>query len=461
MLALHVGIEGTADRFDDLVGGLLIDLVQDLAEWPEPGENADQLSFGKPADNVDGSDFDPDPAALLQDVSNSGFRREGELSRPVRPTRREARQMRGGGAFGRRHERIFFSGSPSDEPQRGARFRGTPQVREGLHGVIEKHDTETRHDPVETIRRKSVALRVGTDEIYRRAASRGTVPRRRDHRLREVDPDTTSRFADRPRDGERRAAGTTANVEHAKRRLGAERFEKQVLERLEHQVDHRLRFDPGMPLDPIPEPPLLVVSPLVCPLVGLWVGPACNIHDRLLWLAFEWREPENATSSRLEVKGMRDLDIAEVAKHSSVPASTLRYYEEKGLIASIGRRGLRRLFDPDVLERLALIALGRAAGFTLDEIAMMFAPDGEPCIDRNMLAEKAAELDRTIHQLSAMRDGLRHAAACPEPSHLDCPTFRRLLRGAASGVIRAPGASVPRPPSKQGRSKKQKLKLSD
>lgn len=134
---------------------------------------------------------------------------------------------------------------------------------------------------------------------------------------------------------------------------------------------------------------------------------------------------------------MRDLDIAEVAQRSGVPASTLRFYEEKGLIAATGRRGLRRLFDPDVLERLALIALGGAAGFSLDEIARMFAPDGRPRIDRQMLAAKAEELDRTIRKLSAMRDGLRHAAACRAPSHLECPTFRRLLRAAASGAIGA------------------------
>jgi len=97
-----------------------------------------------------------------------------------------------------------------------------------------------------------------------------------------------------------------------------------------------------------------------------------------------------------------------VAQRSGVPASTLRFYEQKGLIASIGRRGLRRLFDPGVLERLALIALGRASGFTLDEIALMFAPNGRPRIDRQMLAAKAEELDATIRELSAMRDGLRH-----------------------------------------------------
>jgi DNA-binding transcriptional MerR regulator len=131
------------------------------------------------------------------------------------------------------------------------------------------------------------------------------------------------------------------------------------------------------------------------------------------------------------------VDITEVARRSGLPASTLRFYEEKGLIASIGRRGLRRVFDPRVLERLALIAVGRASGFSLDEIALMFAPDGRPLIDRRMLAAKAEELDRTIRRLTDMRDGLRHAAACRAPSHMECPTFRRILRAAASGAIGA------------------------
>ena len=50
------------------------------------------------------------------------------------------------------------------------------------------------------------------------------------------------------------------------------------------------------------------------------------------------------------------MDIAEVARRSGVPASALRYYEEKGLIASTGRRGLRRLFDADVLEQAGLVS---------------------------------------------------------------------------------------------------------
>ncbi len=147
------------------------------------------------------------------------------------------------------------------------------------------------------------------------------------------------------------------------------------------------------------------------------------------------------------------MDIAEVAKRTGVPASTLRHYEKKGLIVSLAARGARRQFAPAVLEQLALIALGQAAGLSLDEIGAMLTPNGRPDIDRQVLAAKADELDATIRQLSAVRRGLRHAAVCPAPSHAECPTFRRLLASAASGalsrrprgaVVRVPG---PRPPA--------------
>lgn len=76
------------------------------------------------------------------------------------------------------------------------------------------------------------------------------------------------------------------------------------------------------------------------------------------------------------------MDIAEVARRSGVPASTLRFYE-----------------------------------------------------DRRMLAAKADEIDVQVRRLKAMSDGLRHAAACPAPTHAECPTFQRLLRAAAAGAL--------------------------
>lgn len=127
---------------------------------------------------------------------------------------------------------------------------------------------------------------------------------------------------------------------------------------------------------------------------------------------------------------MQELDIAEVARRTGLAASALRYYEQKGLIQPIGRQGLRRVFAGSVLERLALIALGRAAGLSLADIGAMLAVEGDAAIDRVRLAAKAEELDASIQRMTAMRDGLRHAAACRATSHLQCSRFRALMRVA-------------------------------
>ncbi len=129
------------------------------------------------------------------------------------------------------------------------------------------------------------------------------------------------------------------------------------------------------------------------------------------------------------------MDIADVAKRAGMPASTLRFYEKRGLIASVSPQGARRQFAPGVLDQLALIALGQAAGLSLDEIQSMLSAEGGLKIDRQILAVKAKEIDATVKQLRAVSRGLRHAAACPAPSHAQCPTFRRLLKAAATGAL--------------------------
>jgi len=131
------------------------------------------------------------------------------------------------------------------------------------------------------------------------------------------------------------------------------------------------------------------------------------------------------------------MDIAEVVKASGLPSSTLRFYEEKGLIQSNRSSGLRRQYGGNILERLALISLGRNAGFSLDEIVSMFTPAGAE-INRELLSAKADELDSKIRGLSAMRDGLLHAAACKAPSHFECPKFLRLLNIAGKNRFRKP-----------------------
>ena len=73
---------------------------------------------------------------------------------------------------------------------------------------------------------------------------------------------------------------------------------------------------------------------------------------------------------------MKLLDIGEVASKSGLQPSALRHYEEAGLIAPVTRHGLRRQFEPQALIQLKLIAMGKSAGFSLEDIAGMFGRDG-------------------------------------------------------------------------------------
>lgn len=129
------------------------------------------------------------------------------------------------------------------------------------------------------------------------------------------------------------------------------------------------------------------------------------------------------------------MDISEVSKQTGIPSSALRYYEQKELITSVREKGERRRYATTVLDQLALIALGQAAGLALDEIRSMLSPYGPPNIDRQLLAAKAEEIDALIKRLKAMSSGLRHAAACPAPSHVECPSFQKLLKAAATGAL--------------------------
>lgn len=124
------------------------------------------------------------------------------------------------------------------------------------------------------------------------------------------------------------------------------------------------------------------------------------------------------------------LDIGEVASRSGNTPSALRHYEKLGLISSVARHGLRRQFLPEVLLQLRLISMGQLAGFSLEELAGMFGQDRALDLPREKLHQKADELDRQIEQLTVLRNTLRHVADCPASSHMECPTFLRLLNVA-------------------------------
>jgi DNA-binding transcriptional MerR regulator len=104
---------------------------------------------------------------------------------------------------------------------------------------------------------------------------------------------------------------------------------------------------------------------------------------------------------------MKELDIREIADLSGISPSALRYYEKRGLIQPVGRNGLRRQYHENVLNKLQLITLGQAAGFSLDDIAAM--------------------IDNTIRRLQLLSRGLKHAARCTQPEHTECEEFQKIV----------------------------------
>jgi DNA-binding transcriptional MerR regulator len=123
------------------------------------------------------------------------------------------------------------------------------------------------------------------------------------------------------------------------------------------------------------------------------------------------------------------LDIGDVAARSGLAASALRYYEHEGIIASIERKGLRRQFHRDVLTTLAVVALCRRAGFTLEETRTVLATGGD-AEWKTFAARKRDQLRAQAAHLGAMADQLDHALGCPSANVFDCEHFRAALDGA-------------------------------
>ncbi|MFA3920691.1 helix-turn-helix domain-containing protein [Ruegeria hyattellae] len=124
------------------------------------------------------------------------------------------------------------------------------------------------------------------------------------------------------------------------------------------------------------------------------------------------------------------LDIAEVSDRSGVSTSGLRYYEKKNLIEAVARKGLRRQYEPAVLQELALINLAKSAGFTLDEIGSVLRRPGTTLIPRDVLVDKAESLEDQAKHLVILANMLRHVANCPFEDHFDCSRFKKLLKVA-------------------------------
>jgi DNA-binding transcriptional MerR regulator len=134
------------------------------------------------------------------------------------------------------------------------------------------------------------------------------------------------------------------------------------------------------------------------------------------------------------------LDIGEVASRSGMAPSALRFYERERIIESVERKGLRRQFRPDVLTTLAVVAMCRQAGFSIEEIKELLATGGRPAW-KAFATQKRDELRAQAEHLETIAGQLDHALRCPSPNVFDCEHFRAALDEALP--IRVPSPSSP------------------
>jgi DNA-binding transcriptional MerR regulator len=110
--------------------------------------------------------------------------------------------------------------------------------------------------------------------------------------------------------------------------------------------------------------------------------------------------------------------IAEASQRSGFPPSTLRYYEDIGLLPAPARTGAGyRTYDDNALVRLAFIARAKQLGCSLDETTELLAAwEGERCTPvksrlRQLLADKVASAQQQIVQMTTLTADLQRAAA--------------------------------------------------
>jgi MerR family redox-sensitive transcriptional activator SoxR len=120
------------------------------------------------------------------------------------------------------------------------------------------------------------------------------------------------------------------------------------------------------------------------------------------------------------------LSIGEVAKLSDVPASTLRYYEQVGLIPPTNRINGQRKYTPDILQRIQIIKMAQLSGFQVSEIFVLlegFNSNVSPSERWKSMANlKRLELEEKSKQIELMQQTLDNGLKCKCLSWDDCFT---------------------------------------
>ena len=121
----------------------------------------------------------------------------------------------------------------------------------------------------------------------------------------------------------------------------------------------------------------------------------------------------------------RMLSIGEVSERTGVPASTLRYYDDLGLVRPAARSAGQRRYSSSSVRDVGLIVYLRDVGFTLAEIKDFVSGEGRS--RRELIARKQAELAEQQHRIQVALDLLGHGQACPVDDQIQCPRFWSII----------------------------------
>jgi len=126
------------------------------------------------------------------------------------------------------------------------------------------------------------------------------------------------------------------------------------------------------------------------------------------------------------------LSIGELSERTGVPATTLRYYDELGLVRPASRAVAgRRRYATSAVRDIAVIVFLREIGFSLVEIGTFIA--GERESQQEIIDRKLAELAEQQHRIETARTALEHGRQCPAGEPTKCPRFWSIIEGRQRG----------------------------
>ena len=125
--------------------------------------------------------------------------------------------------------------------------------------------------------------------------------------------------------------------------------------------------------------------------------------------------------------------IGDTAASFGLDTHVLRHWEDKGLLQPERDGADRRRYGDDDLVRIAVVLRSKAAGMTLDQIAVLLDDDHGPK-RHAVLQEHIADLDRRMREMELSRAMAVHAFECEAHDMTRCPGFRSTIQDVLDGT---------------------------